>query len=65
MDALKGADNTILSNKPKIAVCIYHLPSDLWSIILYLSERYPFYTFSARTHQYDGLDFVLYAIPTK
>jgi FkbM family methyltransferase len=65
LDALKGADNTILSNKPKIAVCIYHLPSDLWSIILYLSERYPFYTFSARTHQYDGLDFVLYAIPTK
>jgi hypothetical protein len=51
--------------RPKIAVCIYHLPSDLWSIILYLSERYPFYNFSARTHQYDGLDFVLYAIPTK
>jgi FkbM family methyltransferase len=65
LDALKGADKTISSNRPKIAVCIYHLPSDLWSIILYLSERYPFYTFSARTHQYDGLDFVLYAIPTK
>jgi len=65
LDALKGADNTILLYRPKIAVCIYHLPSDLWSIILYLSERYPFYNFSARTHQYDGLDFVLYAIPTK
>lgn len=63
MDALKGASNSILSSRPKIAVCIYHLPSDLWSIILYLSEKYPFYKFSARTHQYDGLDFVLYAIP--
>jgi FkbM family methyltransferase len=63
MDALKGASNSIISSRPKIAVCIYHLPSDLWSIILYLSEKYPFYKFSARTHQYDGLDFVLYAIP--
>ena len=63
LSALKGAYNTIQKFKPKLAVCIYHLPNDLWEIILYIKEQFPFYDFSVRTHQYDGLDFVLYAIP--
>jgi FkbM family methyltransferase len=63
LSALKGAYNTINKYKPKLAVCIYHLPTDLWEIILYIKEKFPFYDFMVRTHQYDGLDFVLYAIP--
>ena len=63
LSALKGAYNTIKKYKPKLAVCIYHLPNDLWEIILFIKEQFPFYDFSVRTHQYDGLDFVLYAIP--
>jgi FkbM family methyltransferase len=63
LSALKGAYNTIHKYKPKLAVCIYHLPNDLWEIILYIKEQFPFYDLSVRTHQYDGLDFVLYAIP--
>ena len=63
LSALKGAYDTIQKYKPKLAVCIYHLPNDLWEIILYIKEQFPFYDFSVRTHQYDGLDFVLYAIP--
>lgn len=63
ISALKGAYNIIQKYRPKLAVCIYHLPSDLWEIILYIKENFPFYNLSVRTHQYDGLDFVLYAIP--
>jgi FkbM family methyltransferase len=63
MSALKGAYNTIHKYKPQLAVCIYHLPNDLWEIILYIKEQFPFYDLSVRTHQFDGLDFVLYAIP--
>ena len=63
LDALAGAEKTIEANQPKIAVCIYHLPDDLWNIPLYLNKKYPFYKLFARTHQFDGLDFVLYAIP--
>jgi len=63
LSALKGAYNTIQKYKPKLAVCIYHLPNDLWEIILYIKEQFPFYDLSVRTHQFDGLDFVLYAIP--
>jgi FkbM family methyltransferase len=63
LDALKGAKKTIETYRPKLAVCIYHLPDDLWTIFTYLQNSFPFYNFFARTHQYDGLDFVLYAIP--
>jgi FkbM family methyltransferase len=63
LDALAGAHKTIEAYKPVLAVCIYHLPDDLWTIPLYIKEKYPFYNIFVRTHQYDGLDFVLYAIP--
>ncbi len=65
LDALAGAHKTIEAYKPVLAVCIYHLPDDLWTIPLYIKEKYPFYDIFVRTHQYDGLDFVLYAIPPK
>jgi FkbM family methyltransferase len=63
LDALQGAEMTITTCKPLIAVCIYHLPDDIITIPIYLKNKYPFYKFYARTHQFDGLDFVLYAIP--
>jgi FkbM family methyltransferase len=63
LDALEGAQQTIARCKPKLAVCIYHRPEDLWQIVLYLAKRFLFYDFYVRTHQYDGLELVLYAIP--
>lgn len=63
LDALKGSEKTIETYRPKLAVCIYHLPDDLWRIFIYLHKTFPFYSFFTRTHQFDGLDFVLYAIP--
>ncbi|NDC40207.1 MAG: FkbM family methyltransferase [Chitinophagia bacterium] len=63
LDALKGAENYINKYRPRLAVCIYHLPDDIWTIPLYIKKQFPFYQLFARTHQYDGLDFVLYALP--
>jgi FkbM family methyltransferase len=62
LDALKGAANTIRRYQPTLAICIYHKPDDIWEIPLYIHQQFPFYSLYARTHQYDGLDFVLYAI---
>lgn len=42
MQALLGAKNTIEKFRPNLAVCIYHKTSDLWKILLYLSESYHF-----------------------
>lgn len=36
LEALKGAENIIRTNKPKLAICLYHNPSDLFTIPLYL-----------------------------
>lgn len=63
LNALKGANKTIGTHHPKLAICIYHLPDDLWTIPLYIKQNFPFYNLYVRTHQFDGLDFVLYAIP--
>jgi FkbM family methyltransferase len=63
LSALQGVDEVIKKYKPVLAVCIYHLPDDLWNIPLYIKNKYPFYNQFVRTHQNDGLDFVLYAIP--
>ena len=48
LDALDGAHKTIEAYKPVMAVCIYHLPDDLWTIPLYIKEKYPFYNIFAR-----------------
>lgn len=64
LDALKGAKNTIEKYKPTLAICIYHKPDDIWEIPLYIKEQFPYYKLYVRTHQFDGLDFVLYAIPS-
>jgi len=62
-DALAGARDLILRVKPAIAVCVYHRPKDLWRIPLHLYSLWPAYKFYLRSHGYDGLDTVLYAIP--
>lgn len=36
IDTLKGALNQIKNNKPKLAICAYHKPDDLWKIPQYV-----------------------------
>lgn len=68
LKALKGAENTIRNNKPKLAICVYHKVEDIVEIPLYLLEIQPEYKFYLRHHNYitpnkdKALDTVLYAI---
>jgi len=62
-DTLEGACETILRHRPKLAVCLYHVPDHLWSIPLRLRELLPDFRITLRTYNADGFDCVCYCIP--
>lgn len=61
MDLLRGARETIRKHRPKMAICAYHYPSDLYEIAEYIRSLVPEYKFSLRQHAPIFGDFVLYA----
>jgi FkbM family methyltransferase len=63
-EALKGMAQTIAKYKPKLAICIYHLPDDLWQIPEYIHSLNPDYKLYIRHHDVEyGAETVCYAIP--
>jgi FkbM family methyltransferase len=62
-NCLQGAKKTISGTAPAIAVCVYHLQSHIWDILLQLNSYYAEYNFSLCPHLADGWDLVLYAVP--
>jgi FkbM family methyltransferase len=63
LEALEGGRDTIVRNRPKMAVCVYHAPDHLWSLPLRLSELLPDSRFTLRTYYADGFDCVCYCLP--
>lgn len=63
LEALKGAKNTIIKNRPVLAICIYHLTEHFWEIIEYLYNLDLNYNFHIGHHSSTMLETVLYAIP--
>lgn len=62
LDTLIGARETIIRNKPKLAVCIYHKDSDLLEIIKYLQSLNMDYKYYIRHHNCNMTETVLYAV---
>lgn len=61
LEALKGAQNTICNFKPKLAICIYHKPEDIWTIPSLILEYDSTYRFKVRQYQTWYAECVLYA----
>jgi len=62
MKALKGAENIIEKNMPKLGISIYHSNQDMIDIPEYLMKRYPKYKFYIRQHvKFTNTETVLYA----
>jgi FkbM family methyltransferase len=57
---LKGAQATIRRDKPKIAVCVYHYPTDIPEIANYLCSLVPDYRIALRHHSPQMMETVLY-----
>jgi len=63
LKALEGAKNTILANKPKLAICVYHHFKDLWEIPLFIKGLVPEYRIFLRHHTKLEYETVCYALP--
>lgn len=60
--ALRGAEQIIRTQKPKLAICVYHKPEDIWEIpeqILQYREDYKLYL---RHYSLSNIETVLYAV---
>ena len=59
-DALVGAKETLSKYKPRLAICLYHKPSDMWTIPKLIREIVPEYRYWCRKN-HPVCEFVLYA----
>lgn len=60
MNLLEGAKNIIRMQKPKLAICVYHLPCDLYCIAKRIRELNQNYKFKLRSHSKEYEELVLY-----
>lgn len=61
--ALKGAEDIIRKQKPKLAICVYHKPEDIWEIPGFIQSLRNDYKFYFRHYCYWGTgETVMYAI---
>ena len=60
--ALLGAEKTIKKYKPKLAICIYHKPEDVWEIPMLIHKINPNYRFYVRHYSLTTPETILYAI---
>lgn len=60
--ALEGAKETIIKNKPSLAISVYHKCDDLIRIPQYLKKLRPDYEFHLRIYMPRAEEMVLYAL---
>lgn len=58
---ISGAEHVIKRDKPKLAVCIYHLPIDMFCIPLRIKKLCPDYALAIRQHGLGVTETVMYA----
>ncbi len=62
--AILGAKEIIEAQLPVLAICVYHKPDDLWTILQTIENIAPeVYKYYLYQHELNTFDVVLYAIP--
>ena len=62
LEALKGARESIIKHRPRLAICIYHKSEDIFEIPSYILELIPDYKLYLRHYCSDIWETVLYAV---
>lgn len=60
--ALRGAEKIIREQRPKLAICVYHKPEDVWEIPAFILSCHPDYKLYLRHYSITHTETVLYAI---
>lgn len=63
LQVLHGAKNHIKQSKPKMAIALYHQPSDLWKLPEAIIKMNPEYKFYLRHYSDSIFETILYCIP--
>lgn len=63
LSALKGASKLIIENRPKLAICVYHKPEDLFEIIELIDSWQLNYKYYFRHYTTGISGTILYCIP--
>ena len=58
--ALDGMADLLRRHRPRLAIAVYHKPSDLWELPLKIDAMVPGGRYALRQHGYNGYDTVLY-----
>lgn len=61
LQAIEGATKVIVKDKPKLAICVYHLDKDLWEIPFKIHSLVADYDIFIRHHSLGLSDTVMYA----
>lgn len=60
--ALRGAERIVREQRPKLAVCVYHKPEDIWEIPEFILDCRPDYKLYLRHYSITHTETVLYAV---
>jgi FkbM family methyltransferase len=60
LETIRGARESIHRFKPKLAISLYHKPNDIFEIILYIKEKFSFYSCYLDHYTIHGEETVLY-----
>lgn len=60
LNALKGGRKIIKRDKPKMAICLYHRPEDIWEIPRFVKDLVPEYHMAVRHYMTYCYDTILY-----
>ncbi len=63
LESLKGAENVIRRDRPKLAICIYHKAEDMITLPVFIKGLVPEYKFYLRSYSNGDNEMILYAIP--
>jgi FkbM family methyltransferase len=62
LNSLKGAEQNIKLNRPKLAICLYHKPEDIFDITFWIDSLELNYKYYVRLHTRFSQELVLYCI---